>query len=53
MLYDSHGQAVRQQRASPTAAGELNTQKLPAGLYYLVRLDGQNRPVRQTIRVQH
>lgn len=41
VLYDSHGQAVRQQRAT-AAAGELNTQKLPAGLYYLVRLDGQN-----------
>lgn len=52
-LYDGHGRPVRQQRASPKAAGDFSTRQLPAGLYYLVRQDGQGRATRQTIQVRH
>ncbi|MDO7886604.1 T9SS type A sorting domain-containing protein [Hymenobacter cheonanensis] len=51
-LTNAHGQAVRSQIARPGRV-QLDTRRLPAGLYFLEMRDARGKAVRKQIRIVH
>lgn len=51
-LADAYGKTVQSQTTSPGRL-QLDTSRLPAGLYFLEMRDAKGTPVRQQIRIEH